>query len=281
MRADRPSRTAEYIAAMRGLGPLLPARAQLVDDPWGARWTGTEGLRRAAARAPRLTGFLSRPVWKWLLYMQVRTHALDEAVRSFAQGGGRQLVLFGAGLDARALRLESLGLKVFEVDHPATQARKRAVTGGAATFVAWDFENDPLRLLPERLQSVGYARDARGCVLWEGVTMYLSVAAIEDSVAMLRALLPPGSTLAFTYFGRERLDHPSLRMRLMQRLVTRHGEPWRFGWDPAELPSWLAQRGFRLESDHDAGALARAYLPAELARRVAEDHRRIGVATRA
>jgi O-methyltransferase involved in polyketide biosynthesis len=71
------------------------------------------------------------------------------------------------------LRLRHLGLCVFEIDHPATQAKKRRLAGDAATFVVWDFERDPLERLPERLRrDLGYrARNAaassgkarRGC----------------------------------------------------------------------------------------------------------------------
>ncbi len=280
MQPSRASRTAEYVAALRGLGSLLPARAQLIDDPWGARWTGTDRLRRAGFRAPRLGAWLSLPAWRELLYMQVRTHALDEAVRRFAGEGGKQLVLLGAGLDARALRLGALGLKVFEVDHPATHARKRSIVGPSATLVAWDFERDPLHLLPERLSTLGYARNAIGCVLWEGVTMYLSEDAIDDSVAMLRALLAPGSTLAFTYFTRARLERPSLGTRFLRRFVARGGEPWRFGWEPRELAPWLHQRGFALERDDETAALGQTYLPPEFSRRLVPDQRRIAVARR-
>jgi methyltransferase (TIGR00027 family) len=144
---------------------MLPPSARLIDDPWGAEWTGFGRLRRLAQAMPAAAQWLSRPAWRWLIYMQVRTFALDQEVVRFAQAGGRQLVLLGAGLDARALRLRRLGLRVFEVDHPATQARKRELLGDAATFVAWDFEDDPLRLLPGRLCDLGYRRAERGCVV--------------------------------------------------------------------------------------------------------------------
>jgi methyltransferase (TIGR00027 family) len=281
MRSQSSSRTAEWIATLRGLSPLVPPAARLVDDPWGAQWTGYERLRSAAEKAPALSALLSRPIWGWILYMQVRSRVLDDAIRRFAQGGGRQLVLLGAGLDARALRLRELGLRVFEVDHPATHARKKGFIGDASTTVAWDFEKDPLSDLPARLASLGYDRAAPGCVIWEGVTMYLSVQAIEDSVAMLRDLLAPGSILAFTYFGRERLDRPTIAGRLIGRLAKGHGEPWKFGWDPAELPAWMAERGFQLELDDDSSVHAARCLPPEYARHIARDHRRIAVARRA
>jgi methyltransferase (TIGR00027 family) len=228
-----------------------------------------------------LSGWISRPAWRELLYMQVRTHALDEAVRASALRGGRQLVLLGAGLDARALRLRALGLHVFEVDHPATQAIKKEVIGDASALVAWNFERDPLPLLPDRLSAAGYVRDQIGCVLWEGVTMYLTEPAIDESVAMLRSLLAPGSTLAFTYFTRARLENPSVKTRILRRVVARGGEPWRFGWDPSELGPWLRERGFTLEQDDETATFGRAYLPAELANRLVVDQRRIAVARRA
>ncbi len=280
MKHDRPSRTAEHVAALRGLGVLLPPSARLIDDPWGAEWTGYGWLRRLAAVTPETAQRLSRPLWRWLLYMQVRTFALDQEVVRFAQAGGRQLVLLGAGLDARALRLRGLGLRVFEVDHPATQAKKRALVGDAATFVAWDFEHDPLGLLPQRLCDLGYRRDERGCVVWEGVTMYLSEAANAAMFAMLSELLAAGSVVAFTYFSKELLAASGWRDRLMQQFVASHGEPWVFGWEPDRLPGWLAAQGFTLEHDHTTLALAARWLTVDLAARLKEDQRRIALARR-
>jgi methyltransferase (TIGR00027 family) len=304
MKHGRPSRTAEHVAALRGLGPLLPPPARLIDDPFGAEWTGYGRLRRLASAMPALAQRLSRPMWRWLLYMQVRTYALDQEVVRFAEAGGRQLVLLGAGLDARALRLGHLGLHVFEIDHPATQAKKRQLVesgtegvspasprqraarprsqdvGDAATFVAWDFEHDPLERLPQRLRDLGYRRDERGCVVWEGVTMYLSEAANAATFAMLADLLAPSSIVAFTYFAKELLAATSWRDRLMRQFVARHGEPWIFGWEPEQLPAWLAARGFALEHDDSIMALAAQWLPPDLAARLKEDQRRIALARR-
>jgi methyltransferase (TIGR00027 family) len=280
MENDKPSRTAAHVAALRGLGPLLPPSARLVDDPWGAEWTGYGRLRWLATIMPAVAQRMSRPVWRWLLYMQVRTFALDEEVIRFAQSGGRQLVLLGAGLDARALRLRSLGLRVFEVDHPATQARKRQLLGDAATFVAWDFEHDPLRLLPEHLCNLGYQREERGCVVWEGVSMYLSEAANEETFAMLEGLLAADSVVAFTYFSREQLQMPTRRERFIQRVVARWGEPWLFGFEPGLLPAWLAVRGFTVEHNDTIGTLAARWLPADLATKLKGDQRRIALARR-
>jgi methyltransferase (TIGR00027 family) len=285
MKHDKPSSTAGHVAALRGLGVLLPPPARLVDDPWGAEWSGYGRVRRLAAVMPAVAQWLSRPAWRWLLYMQVRTFALDREVACFVEAGGRQLVILGAGFDARALRLRRPGLRVFEVDHPATQARKRGQVashgaGDAATFVAWDFEHDPVGRLPERLDDLGYRRDECGCVVWEGVTMYLSEAANAATFAMLADLLAPGSAVAFTYFAKGLLASPARRDLLMRRFVARHGEPWIFGWEPHQLPAWLAARGFTLEHDDSTTALAALWLPPDLVARVKEDQRRIALARR-
>lgn len=280
MKHDTPSRTAGHVAALRGLGPLLPPGGRLIDDPWGAEWTGCSRLRRLAAAMPALAQLASRPMWRWLLYMQVRTFALDQEAARFAAAGGRQLVLLGAGLDARALRLRHLGLRVFEIDHPATQARKRRVVGDAATFMAWDFEHDPAGQLPPRLCGLGYRREERGCVVWEGVTMYLSEAANAATFCMLADLLAPGSVVAFTYFSKAFLTAPGWRDRLMRQSVASHGEPWIFGWEPDRLPAWLAAHGFALEHDDSTLALAAQWLPPHLAVRLKDDQRRIALARR-
>jgi O-methyltransferase involved in polyketide biosynthesis len=109
--------------------------------------------------------------------------------------------------------------------------------------------------------------------------MYLTERAIDDTFAMLRELLRPGSVVVFTYFTKARLQRTSLGSRLLSRHVASIGEPWRFGWEPASLPQWLETRGFQLLSDDESGLLARKWLPPHLARRVPADGRRIARVT--
>ena len=80
-----------------------------------------------------------------------RAHAelVDDLVTTALDAGAHQLVLLGAGYDTRGLRLTSAAASsVFEVDHPATQAHKRAALAPAAahatTYVPVDFERDDL-----------------------------------------------------------------------------------------------------------------------------------------
>ncbi len=283
----RPSRTARFVAAARTLGTLLPDEAQLVEDPYGGR-VGGPGVAQLAAlarRAPSLRPLLrvaAAPMMPMVAYMQVRTRLIDDVVRRFVAAatsrGGAQLVLLGAGFDARAARLsDTLGAaRVFEVDHPATQALKRARFGDLpSTFVPWNFERDAMSTLGERLRALGHDPSRPTLTIWEAVTMYLYEEAIAATVAAVHGWSAPGSQLCFTYVERRQLERPKLTTRVVATAVRLWGEPWRFGWDPHELPAWLAAHRFRLVSDEDVDTAGRRMLPARFAallRRTGDRH---------
>ncbi|MDB4967440.1 MAG: SAM-dependent methyltransferase [Myxococcales bacterium] len=291
MTPDRPSLTAQFVAAARALGALLPDDAQLMDDPYGARVAGEPiaSLVALSRRRPRLRPLLrvaALPMLPSIAYMQVRTRIIDDVVRRFcarsSELGGGQLVILGAGYDARAARLaDTLGAtRVFEIDHPATQALKRDKFGGAhgVEYVAWNFESDPMAALASRLEDVGLDRGRPSLTIWEGVTMYLTEPAIESTVAAVRAWSAPGSQLCFSYFERNSLERPHPFTRVVAAAVRVWGEPFRFGWDPATLPDWLASHGFRLALDEDLLAAGRRLLPARYAGMLRVGGRHVAVA---
>jgi methyltransferase (TIGR00027 family) len=265
----KPSFTAAWVAGGRALGTLLPDEARLATDRYGARFChpAFAAMVSAAQRMPRLRPLVLTPALTWVAYMQVRTKAIDDVLRVFVAGGGRQVVILGAGFDCRAARFadDLAGGRVFEVDHPATQAKKRAVMAGErqadVVYVPWNFETRPLGELPAALAALGLDRSRPTLTIWEGVTMYLTEPAIEASLAAIRALGAAGSPVVFDYKEKARIAQPVGPMRLVSRAVRRIGEPHIFGWDPRELPAWLAARGFALESDRSARALAEELAP--------------------
>jgi methyltransferase (TIGR00027 family) len=269
VRASRPSFTAAYVAACRGLASALPEAARLVEDPYGLRFgpRTARALARAARHVPWLVHRLPPPTT--MLWLQIRTRVLDDALRDFVRAGGRQVLLLGAGFDCRAARLrdELDGARVFEVDHPATQARKRSVLDqeGApqdrTAYLPWDFERDIMSEMPTRLHALGHDPGAPTLTIWEGVAMYLTEPAIESTVATVRALSGPGSQFAITYFDRAWIERPPLRARMVRQFVARLGEPFKFGWDPPDLPRWLGERGWKLEWDRTDLELAARLLP--------------------
>jgi methyltransferase (TIGR00027 family) len=256
MRAGRGSRTAVWVSAWRGLGgfqrPLVshdPVAKRLVPVPY--RW-----LLEAAERAPQLTGaalaLADTASLGLTFHLPFRTRAIDEAIdqevtRSVAPA--TQLVLLGAGLDARAYRLPSLAeTTVFEIDHPATQAEKRLRTerleplARRVVHVAVDFTR---HALGERLADAGHDRARPSVVVWEGVTMYLERPAIETTLRALREACAPGSCLLVTYYDAHRSPMRELAHPLF-RLV---GEPLVTRFSPVAIGALLAEHGFAVESD--------------------------------
>lgn len=285
MRDDRPSITAAAVAVCRTLGRLLPADAWLADDPFGIRFGGPGLVRlgQAALEHPRAGALALRAApraRRMVLWMQVRTRFLDDELLGFVRGGGRQVLLLGAGFDCRAARFarELDESRVFEVDHPATQAKKRRVLAEAdapsarVDYVAWDFERRPVAELPARLAELGHDATTPTLTIWEGVTMYLTRAALDASVAAVRALSAPGSRFAITYFTPEGVR----RMRRMSPVL--RAEPFRSGFALGEIGPWLATHGFELVQDFGGDDLARRFLPARW-HDVFGPERRIAVAT--
>ena len=164
MREGSPSRTAAWVAAARAYGAWLPADARLASDPYGLGFGRSGPMPRWATRLA--LGWFP-PFRSGVIYMQVRTRVLDDTLLAFVAGGGRQVVLLGAGYDCRALRFarELDGGRTFEVDHPATQAHKRRVLGDVAqavSYVAWNFESRPLDELPATLAAAGHEATCTG-----------------------------------------------------------------------------------------------------------------------
>ncbi len=196
------------VAFARGVASLPGRRPGPAIDPLAARMLGPlGGVLRGLAPLSARTGAVRLALRLGSLglvdHIALRTAALDDAVAEMLARGPRQLVLLGAGLDARAFRLPGLeDVTVFEVDHPATQRvkrrRARSLTPHAreVRFVAVDFERERV---DERLREEGFDGAEPTAWLWEGVVPYLEPAATRSTLSRIAALSAPGSALAVTY----------------------------------------------------------------------------------
>ncbi len=163
--------------------------------------------------------------------------ALDEAVA----GGTGQYVVLGAGLDTFALRRrESMGaLRVFEVDHPDTQAFKRSRLEALGVALPEGLEFAPVDFaregVSEGLARTSYRPDRRSFFSWLGTVPYLGAEAIESTLRALGELSPVGSELVFDFAGSiEDLPRDERRaLDRLQRFATRRGEPFQT-WGPPE-----------------------------------------------
>lgn len=285
MRDDTPSRTAQWVAAARGLGMLLPADVRVADDPYGLAFTSTRLAALLAEHGP--TSLAALPGMRtWIVYMQIRTKLLDDAVRRFVEDGGDQVVLLGAGFDCRALRLPELARsRVFEVDHPATQGHKQATLArlnvqSPAHYVTWDFETRPMDELGDALVDAGHDPARPTLTIWEGVTMYLTETAIDASLRAIANWSATQSLLAMTYFSRDRLTKPSLASRVVRAAVATMGEPFKWGTTPDELVPFLWDRGWSVVDDISTQEAANTLMPPDLAHSVRSADSRVALAVR-
>ena len=184
----------------------------------------------------------------------LRTRAIDLHLEAALRTGVPQLVILGAGLDARAWRIPALkSTVVFEVDHPSTQRYKQNRMGRRAPptdirYVAVDFEKERFF---EALEHAGFRRSAPSIWIWEGVTMYLPIGAVHEAISQITALTTEGSTVALTYRVPGVLPWGLVGRAAIPILFAVAGEPLKATLDQASLASVLGS-GWELVYDDDA-----------------------------
>jgi methyltransferase (TIGR00027 family) len=245
----KPSRTAFAAASYRAAHQVLE-QGRFFNDPLAVPILGIDpavfGQNREAHEARRGTRFFV------VARSNIAENALRVAVHDRLVG---QLVVLGAGLDTFAYR-NPFGdrLRVFEVDHPATQAwkRRRLREAGIAvpadvTYAPMDFERESLS---ERLAAAGLDPSIRTFFSWLGVVPYLTAEAITHTLAQIAAH-PAGAEVAFDYGEpREHID-PMLRSEERAARVAAAGEPFLSYFVPTELHRRLRGLGFDYIDDLD------------------------------
>jgi methyltransferase (TIGR00027 family) len=178
---------------------------------------------------------------------------LEQAVKQ----GVRQYVILGAGMDTFAWRRPDLlaHLTVLEIDHPATQAHKRRrfqevglQPPAGLSFLPLDFNEWTLE---STLRGSAYDAQAPTIFSWLGVTYYLPVDVIESTWRIISQMAPAGSALIFDYLDADAFipARVAKRVRIMQEIVRKIGEPMVTGFDPATLAADLARQGLRLHEN--------------------------------
>ena len=184
------------------------------------RWLTTSMDRRAPG------------IWNGLA---CRKRYFDDVVTASVRDGIQALVVLGAGLDTRAIRLAApAGVPSFEVDLPVNISRKRRRIWlpDSVTQVPLDFEEQDLGAA---LVEYGYRADATTMFVWEGVTQYLTEAAVRAVFEVL-AKAPTGSRLAFSYVCNDFLDGTDFHgsEQTYRRFVAKD-RIWRFGLHPSDV----------------------------------------------
>jgi len=243
-----PSRTALSVALRRAAHQIYDSPV-VFDDPIAVALLGAtyaEELKRTPLRPDRPFSIALRA------FLVARSRYAEDNLRIAVEGGVEQYVLLGAGLDTFAYRnpFAAQSLRVFEVDHPATQAWKRDLLESASiaipadtAFVAVDFEG---QTLADQLRQAGFRPDEPAFFSWLGVVPYLTDPAFHGTVSFV-ATMPPETGVVFDYAVGPASLTPGERAALgaLARRVSAAGEPFQLFFQPDDLPQRLARAGFR------------------------------------
>jgi methyltransferase (TIGR00027 family) len=256
-----PSLTAWSAANYRAAHQFLD-EPRVFDDPLALRILGRDGEAALRANPQR---FQQAATLRAMVAVRAR-YSEDELARAVEQGV-RQYVILGAGFDTFAYRnpYPAERLRVFEVDHPATQGWKRARLRAAGiaipaslTFAPVDFETETLA---DGLRRAGFKTDQPAFVSMLGVVVYLTRAAALETLRFV-ASMPAGSAIVFDYaIPSSALGEPERagRERFAER-VAAIGEPWITYFDPTDLASELRRLGFDQVQDLPPAEANRRYL---------------------
>ncbi|WP_316191743.1 MULTISPECIES: SAM-dependent methyltransferase [unclassified Bradyrhizobium] len=261
MQMGQPSRTALGAAILRAAHQTVDG-ASIFADPLARVLLGDDAdTLIAAAAADETKQHLRR-------FIAARSRFAEDALATAVARGVRQAVIIGAGLDTFALRNphEAGGLRVFEADHPATQAwkRERIAAAGRAlpaslTFVPVDFEQQHLG---DALAAAGFRPDEPAFFHWLGVVPYLRREAI---LAVLKVMvIAPGAEVVFDYT--EPLDNyvPARRANVaaLAARTAAIGEPWLSYFDPSDIANELRTCGFDITEDFSLADITGRFLGA-------------------
>ena len=243
MQAGEPSHTARGAAAYRAVHQTLEGGA-IFGDPFALRILDDETRARLDVVAADTS---LRP---WRLFIAARSRFSEDTLAACVARGMRQVVVLGAGLDTFSLRnpYAGLGVRVFEVDYPATQQWKRErlneaglAIPGSLTFAPVDFERQSLA---DGLKAAGFDADRPAFFQWLGVVPYLTREAVFATLGFIARV--PESEVVFDY-AEPFESYPAGRREHVMAVAARTaslGEPWLSLFDPCELSEMLGSIGF-------------------------------------
>lgn len=272
MRESHPSLTAAGIAIARAVESEKPAGQRVYYDPYARQLVPAWMFHLLGffikcgfteLRGPGVNGFLL-----------ARERYIDDVLQSFLDAGLQQLVILGAGYDARAYRFDLAGrVKTFEVDFPVTQADKmgrvRKIFGSLpahVTYVPIDFNS---QTLSEALFTSSYDPGLVSLFIWQGVTMYLTLAGIDATLDFIVKNTAPGSAVVFDYLYQAVLDgvQQHFEVKGMRRYRFMTGEGLTYGIPEGAVEAFLQERGFQQVSEVSSVDLKAAYFTGKNARR--------------
>jgi methyltransferase (TIGR00027 family) len=259
MKKGKPSATAEGNAALRATELLRPKDERVCEDQFARRFLGLRfGIVVRSKLLTRIALWYAERILPGAANsLMARTRYIDDYLKQRIDDGIEQLVILGAGYDSRAYRFDELKAKVsvFEVDHPNTQRVKiqkvKKIFGSLPSHMAYVGLDLDERKLGEGLLESGYDKVKKTLFIWEGVTVYLTPEAIDETLAFVAQNSGKGSSIIFDYAFQSANDAASKNgdAKKWREAYERRGEVPKFAVKDDGIEEFLSQRGFyRVES---------------------------------
>jgi methyltransferase (TIGR00027 family) len=213
MEEGKPSGSAVFAALERAAHLYFDREPKIFSDDYALRFGGLKDKNELKTALEsihtKFTQLSNLPiadslVYSWRAWAVVRHRYTEDLLQKALERGVAQYVILGAGLDSFAYRRRDLlnNLRVFEVDHPATQKGKKTrlkeleiSLPDNLVFVPIDFEKQALM---EQLRANGYQKSIPAFFSWLGTVHYLTEEAIFQTLAEV-ASAAPGSEIVFDY----------------------------------------------------------------------------------
>ena len=264
--SDRPSSTAQWTTLGRALE--LHRTDRIVTDDYAPLFLSrsSRALLHSFTLGAPVVQRAERLALTGLAASGLSRHAFIDEHLLAALPAVSQVVILGAGYDSRAYRFAAqIGARpVFEVDLAPLSRRKAAIIAAHADVfghasihrVEIDFRTQSL---VDRLAGSGFDPGAPTFVVWEGVSMYLSRAAVDGTLAALATVCGAGSVLAMDFWQQvSGVGGYSFRLAA-ERAMRLIGEPITFPIDAVDVPQLLAPHRFAVRDLADGGELTVRY----------------------
>jgi len=283
MEEGKPSQTALMVAMLRARHFLHEPEPKILRDSLAGLLGGAPKTEQVTAYLDRIHGAFSamsdadtasRFVSQLEHSVCIRARLVEEELAAAKARGAAQFVILGAGLDSTAYRAQALceDLRVFEVDHPDSQAWKKDCleNGGVSipsnvSFVPFDFENTTLSAA---LDAGGVDKNQITVFSWLGVQMYLTDEAVKGTLAVL-AGFAPGSTLIMDFVSlsyETATSEQKSSVDDLRKIVSGMREPFLSEYSVDELANRFEMAGFGKSEFPTIGALADQYLDGNMDR---------------
>jgi methyltransferase (TIGR00027 family) len=261
MEANRPSLTAQGAALHRAAHQIVDVPLVFA-DPLALKIIGPDAEAELRAGTGR---HAQKGDGRMRAFLAARSRYTEDCFAEAAARGLKQYVVLGAGLDTFAYRAPRPGLRIYEVDHPATQGWKRERLKSAAiaipetlSYAPVDFERETLG---EGLKRAGFDFAKPAFFAWLGVVPYLTRDAIMATLGFVARDLKPQSEILFDY-GEPMEGRGPAQSKAIAELAKRVamiGEPLKSFFHPCDLDRDLRALGFSLVEDADAALLNARY----------------------